>query len=71
MYQLLDFTGAYLYIAFRIITLPLLFVLYLFFAILLLIKYIRIAVKAVCRFKLRKVESFYRSTRYNHNLRNA
>ena len=71
MNQLLDFTGAYLFIAFRIIVLPLLLILYLFFAVLLLIKYVKIAVNGVHRLKVRKPQPFYSLTRYNHRLDNA
>ncbi len=63
MNQLLDYSGALLFLAYKIIVLPLLFILYIVFALMLIIKYINFGLRAVCRIKLRSIRPFVSLTK--------
>ena len=65
MNQLLDFTGVLLFVAFRMIVLPLVLVLYLLLVIILLVRYTKTGIDVLCRMLLK---AYYSLTKYSYHL---
>jgi hypothetical protein len=68
MIYLLDITGAFFYLVFRVLILPVLAVVGCFFAVLLLIKTIRNLNRRLRAIKLQPVQPLYRLARVRLNL---